>query len=146
MTFWQRNQLKFAPFYFLAPGLILFLIYVIYPIIDSIWVSFHEWNGMPKDLLKADGTPKNWKWVGFGNYIDLYENEKCRDQNFRNFSISKFSKIFIEICMKMKNFEIENFRNFSISKFSFFIQFSMKIFDFFRSKMFENSDFWANFF
>ena len=52
MTFWQRNQLRIAPFYFLAPGLILFLIYVIYPIIDSIWVSFHEWNGMPKQMVQ----------------------------------------------------------------------------------------------
>ncbi|HIC82792.1 MAG TPA: sugar ABC transporter permease, partial [Candidatus Marinimicrobia bacterium] len=84
MTFWQRNQLKFAPFYFLAPGLILFLIYVIYPIIDSIWVSFHEWNGMPKDTLKDDGTPKNWKWVGFGNYIVLFQDEDFYVAFFNN--------------------------------------------------------------
>ena len=38
--------------------------------------------------------------------------------NFEIFSIPKNSKIFIEICMKMKNFEIEKFRKFSISKFS----------------------------
>ena len=46
MTFWERNQLKLAPFLFLAPAVGLFLIFVIYPIADSIWVSFHEWSGV----------------------------------------------------------------------------------------------------
>ena len=49
MTFWERNQLRLAPFLFLAPAILIFLIYVIYPIFDSIWVSFHEWNGMDKE-------------------------------------------------------------------------------------------------
>jgi len=57
MTFWERNQLKLAPFFFLAPAILIFLIYVIYPIFDSIWVSFHEWNGMDKSGLKKNGTP-----------------------------------------------------------------------------------------
>ena len=64
MTFWQRNQLKLAPFYFLSPALILFSIYVVYPIIDSIWVSLHEWNGMPKGTLNEDGSPKKLEMGG----------------------------------------------------------------------------------
>ena len=40
--------------------------------------------------------------------------EKMRKKIDRKFF--DFSKIFIGICMKMKNFEIENFRKFSISK------------------------------
>ena len=57
MTFWERNQLKLAPFFFLAPAILIFLIYVIYPIIDSIWVSFHEWNGMDKKGTRGNGNP-----------------------------------------------------------------------------------------
>tara|TARA_Y100001960_G_C14747967_1_gene866747 strand:- start:1535 stop:2452 length:918 start_codon:yes stop_codon:yes gene_type:complete len=76
MTFWQRNQLKLAPFFFLAPAILIFLIYVIFPIFDSIWVSFHEWNGMDKTALKDDGSPKNWRWVGFKNYIDLFTDDE----------------------------------------------------------------------
>ena len=53
MTFWERNQLKLAPFLFLAPAIFIFLVYVIYPIFDSIWVSFHEWNGMDKDGVRV---------------------------------------------------------------------------------------------
>ena len=46
MTFWERNQLKLAPFLFLSPAVGLFLLFVIYPIADSIWVSFHECSGV----------------------------------------------------------------------------------------------------
>ena len=52
-------------------------------------------------------------------------------KKFRNFSISKISKIFIGNCMKMKNFEIENFRFFRIRK----IFSDPKIFDFFGPKL-----------
>ena len=74
MTFWERNQLKLAPFLFLAPAILIFLIYVIYPIIDSIWVSFHEWNGMDKNKLRSNGNP-NWSWVGLKNYVTLFTDD-----------------------------------------------------------------------
>jgi multiple sugar transport system permease protein len=59
------NQRKLAPWLFLAPGLLLFLLYVIYPIIESIWISFHDWDGL---------TP-NMKWVGMGNYVSLLDDD-----------------------------------------------------------------------
>ena len=74
MTFWERNQLKLAPFLFLAPAIFIFLVYVIYPIFDSIWVSFHEWNGMDKDGVRGTGKP-NWEFVGFKNYITLFTDD-----------------------------------------------------------------------
>ena len=72
MTFWERNQLKFAPFLFLAPAVGLFLIFVIYPIADSIWVSFHEWSGVNRYAVDDEGNLKNFKWVGLDNYIYLF--------------------------------------------------------------------------
>ena len=75
MTFWERNQLKLAPFFFLAPAIIVFVIYVIYPIIDSIWVSFHEWSGVNRYAVDEDGNLKNFKWVGLDNYIYLFTND-----------------------------------------------------------------------
>ena len=75
MTFWERNQLKLAPFLFLAPAILIFLIYVIYPIFDSIWVSLHEWNGMDKNGTRANGNP-NWSWVGLKNYIVLFTDDE----------------------------------------------------------------------
>ena len=67
----KKNQIKLAPILFLAPAGSLFLLYVIYPIIDSIWVSFHSWNGMDRGLLGLSGEYKNWKWVGLDNYKEL---------------------------------------------------------------------------
>ena len=75
MTFWERNQLKLAPFLFLAPAVGLFLIFVIYPIADSIWVSFHEWSGVNRYAVDEDGNLKNFKWVGLDNYIYLFTND-----------------------------------------------------------------------
>ena len=44
MSFWMRNQMTLAPLLFLLPALIMFLIYVIYPIVQSIRISFYDWT------------------------------------------------------------------------------------------------------
>ena len=58
------NQRDFAPWLFLAPGILIFLIYVIIPIFQSVWISFYEWDGL---------GPKSW--VGLGNYVDLLDDD-----------------------------------------------------------------------
>ncbi|POO55801.1 MULTISPECIES: carbohydrate ABC transporter permease [Agrobacterium] len=63
-SFWKRNQQKLAPWLFLAPGLLMFVIYVLVPIFESIWISFHDWDGMGE-----------MSWVGFGNYAELLHDD-----------------------------------------------------------------------
>ena len=105
MTFWERNQLKLAPFLFLAPAVLIFLIYVIYPIFDSIWVSFHEWNGMDKGVLKEDGSPKNWKWVGLQHYITLFtDDDEFYVSLFNNIRWLIFSLLAIPIGLSLALF------------------------------------------
>ena len=58
------NQRDIAPWAFLAPGVLIFLVYVIFPIFQSIWISFYEWDGL---------GPKTW--VGVQNYIDLLDDD-----------------------------------------------------------------------
>lgn len=58
--FWKKNQQKLAPWLFLAPGLLMFVIYVLFPIFESIWISFHDWDGLGAKV-----------WIGFGNYVEL---------------------------------------------------------------------------
>jgi multiple sugar transport system permease protein len=58
------NQRDYAPWLFLAPGILIFLIYVIFPIAQSFWISFYEWDGL---------GPKTW--VGMGNYVDLLDDD-----------------------------------------------------------------------
>ena len=60
----RRISSKLSPWLFLAPGLIVFLIYVVYPILDSIALSFYEWDGLGEKV-----------WVGFANYYELFDSE-----------------------------------------------------------------------
>ncbi|KIQ03751.1 ABC transporter permease [Agrobacterium tumefaciens] len=63
-SFWKRNQQKLAPWLFLAPGLLMFVLYVLVPIFQSIWISFHDWDGMGE-----------MSWIGFGNYAELLQDD-----------------------------------------------------------------------
>lgn len=58
------SQRRLAPWLFLAPGALLFLLYVIIPIGQSIWISFYDWDGL--------GAAK---WIGLQNYVDLLDDD-----------------------------------------------------------------------
>ncbi|KQW28206.1 ABC transporter permease [Rhizobium sp. Root274] len=62
--FWKRNQQKLAPALFLAPGVIMFLVYVLIPIFQSIWISFHDWDGLGAKT-----------WIGMANYVELLDDD-----------------------------------------------------------------------
>ncbi|MCO6187679.1 sugar ABC transporter permease [Rhizobium sp. L1K21] len=63
-SYWRRNQRRLAPWLFLAPGVIMFLIYVIWPIANSIWLSFYDWDGLGQKT-----------WLGLANYAELLDDE-----------------------------------------------------------------------
>jgi multiple sugar transport system permease protein len=58
------SQRRLAPWLFLAPGILIFLLYVIFPIAQSVWISFYEWDGL------GEAT-----WVGLQNYVDLLDDD-----------------------------------------------------------------------
>lgn len=60
------NQKKLAPYIFIIPFLIMFLIFWIWPIIQSFRISLTDWDGF---------TPS--KFIGFENYLKL-----LKDNNF----------------------------------------------------------------
>ena len=60
-----RMQQKLAPIYFLTPALVLFGIFVLFPIVQSIWISFHTWDGFGP-----------MKWVGLRNYLRLLSDDR----------------------------------------------------------------------
>lgn len=60
------NQRTLAPWLFLAPGLFMFIVYVIWPIGESITLSFYDWDG----LYNQDGEFTG-AYVGLGNYAEL---------------------------------------------------------------------------
>lgn len=55
---------RFAPYVFISPFYILFLIFVLYPLLFAFYISFTEWNGI-----------KEAKWVGLGNYTALFQDD-----------------------------------------------------------------------
>ncbi|MGE6742653.1 carbohydrate ABC transporter permease [Allorhizobium pseudoryzae] len=42
----------------------MFIIYVLVPIVQSIWISFHEWDGLGEKV-----------WIGLGNYVELLDDD-----------------------------------------------------------------------
>ncbi len=66
-SWWARHQRQLAPWLFLAPALLVFLVYVIAPIFQSIAISFTEWDGLGPQ-----------KWIGLANYAEL-----AHDPDFR---------------------------------------------------------------
>lgn len=59
-SWWARHQLQVVPWLFLTPALVMFTVYVIAPIFQSMALSLYDWDGL--------GTPK---YIGLGNYIEL---------------------------------------------------------------------------
>ncbi|MDC3290059.1 sugar ABC transporter permease, partial [bacterium] len=45
-SYFKKNKLKIAPWLFMAPGLLMFITYVIWPIVGSINISFYDWDGL----------------------------------------------------------------------------------------------------
>ncbi len=64
MTLPTINQRTIAPWLFLAPGVLLFVIYVILPIFQSMAISLYEWDGLGERT-----------YIGVGNYTELMDDE-----------------------------------------------------------------------
>lgn len=62
-SWWRRNRIALTPWLFLAPGILFFLIYVIFPIFQSFNYSFTEWDGL---------SPA--EYVGLRNYRQLADD------------------------------------------------------------------------
>ena len=61
----HSKQQQWMPMLFLAPAVLMFAVYVILPIIQSVWLSLFEWDGL------GDKT-----FVGLANYIELFSDDQ----------------------------------------------------------------------
>jgi multiple sugar transport system permease protein len=64
---WARHQRSIAPWLFLLPAMLFFVVYVIAPIFQSIAISFTEWDGL---------GPK--RFIGLANYVELAHDPEFR--------------------------------------------------------------------
>jgi ABC-type sugar transport system permease subunit len=55
---WRRYR---AGFFFVLPALVLYLVFMVYPFFQSIYLSFTSWNGV--EAVK--------EWIGLGNYREM---------------------------------------------------------------------------
>jgi multiple sugar transport system permease protein len=61
-----------TPYLFMAPYLLLFLIFIVIPAIYGIWISLHNWDYL------LPGKP----FVGLQNYLDLFRPESTISRPF----------------------------------------------------------------
>lgn len=60
MSWVRRNRMTLTPLMFLAPGILFFSVYVIFPILQSFNISLYDWDGL------GEAT-----YIGLGNYQEL---------------------------------------------------------------------------
>lgn len=70
---YRRNEIALTPWLFLLPGMLFFAIYVIVPIFQSFWISFHAWDGLGEK-----------EWVGLANYERLLGGDRKFEISFWN--------------------------------------------------------------
>jgi len=59
-NWYKKNSIAIAPYLFIAPNILLFLVFMIIPIIFTFYISFHEWGIL--------GAPE---FIGFQNFVKL---------------------------------------------------------------------------
>lgn len=60
-AWWWRHQRALTPLILLVPACLMFSVFVLYPIAESVLLAFYDWDGI---------GPKTW--VGVGNFAELF--------------------------------------------------------------------------
>jgi raffinose/stachyose/melibiose transport system permease protein len=58
---------RLTPYLYILPGVAAYFVLAFIPLLQTGWISFHEWDGIGDPL-----------WVGLDNYRDLYSNSVIR--------------------------------------------------------------------
>ena len=61
---WRRNQRRLAPIFLVSPALLMFAVFVILPVSQSLWLSLHDWDGIGES-----------RFVGLDNYVELIHDD-----------------------------------------------------------------------
>ncbi|SFD16755.1 carbohydrate ABC transporter membrane protein 1, CUT1 family (TC 3.A.1.1.-) [Tropicimonas isoalkanivorans] len=78
-----RRAQKVAPFVFLAPAVLLLLVFLLYPLVSSFRLSFVSWNGL------GDGGD----FVGFQNWVRLAHDTLFWRSALHNILLAVFSVV-----------------------------------------------------
>ncbi len=83
----KRLHNKLEPYAWLSPSLILFLLFLLYPIGFSVILSFFDWNGYTKNIFTD--------FVGWKNYLHLIKDPLLW-KSFRNTIFLVITVVFIQ--------------------------------------------------
>ena len=67
---YARNEIAVTPWLFLIPATLMFAIYVIYPIVQSFYISMFKWDGLGP-------ISQTGEFVGLANYEKLVFDDKA---------------------------------------------------------------------
>lgn len=71
----RRPKIRLTPYLFLAPALIWYLIFLVYPMFQSLTISFTEWDGLSADI----------RYIGLENYRRIFfEDDTARHTLWNN--------------------------------------------------------------
>ena len=111
-AYWKTNQRRLAPWLFLAPGMLMFLVYVIIPIFQSMWLSFYDWDGLGAKT-----------WIGTANYVELFDDEAFTKSLKNNVLWLVLFMLAVPIGLFMAIFLNQTVRGIRIYKSLFFFPF-----------------------
>ncbi|WP_051871283.1 carbohydrate ABC transporter permease [Streptomyces sclerotialus] len=83
-TFWHRLDVRGAPYAFVAPFFVVFAAFSFYPLLYTAWISLHRVELSSMDLME---------WVGFDNYVALWEDERFWNALANTFTLGVVSTV-----------------------------------------------------
>lgn len=72
-SWWQKNQQTLTPWLFLTPGIVMFAVYVVWPIFSSFQISFYDYDGLSAK-----------KYIGTANYSELWADRAFKTSLYNN--------------------------------------------------------------
>ncbi len=111
-----RLQRTLAPVYFLAPAVFLFIIFVVWPIVQSFWISLHEWSGFGP-----------MTWVGLDNFRALFQDERFHTSFLNNIKWLALLLLSPVLGLALALFLNQNVRGIRIAKSLFFFPFVINL-------------------
>ena len=72
-SWFHRHRRAIAPWLFLAPGVLFFLVYVIFPIFQSFEISLYKWDGLGEA-----------RYIGLRNYERLFTDRAFETSLWNN--------------------------------------------------------------
>jgi raffinose/stachyose/melibiose transport system permease protein len=70
----RRRQEMCTAYLFILPALLIYLIFVFWPVIQSIYIGFFEWSGLGKEM----------RFIGLGNYVAMFTQDPVFLQSLGN--------------------------------------------------------------